>query len=59
MVQLGRQYGTGPASLAEIAIDAPFPRDDAFRVSTAAAAYAATLSRHVRDAGAAAVASSR
>ena len=45
--------------LAEIAIDAPFPRGDAFRVSTAAAAYAATLSRHVRDAGAAAVASSR
>ena len=26
MVQLGRRYGTGPASLAEIAIDEDLPR---------------------------------
>jgi NitT/TauT family transport system ATP-binding protein len=34
-----------------IAIDEPFPRDDAFRVSTAFAGYALRLSRLVAEAG--------
>ena len=38
--------------LADIAIEEPFPRDDAFRVSTAAAMYARQLSRLVAEAGA-------
>jgi NitT/TauT family transport system ATP-binding protein len=41
--------------LAHIDIAAPFPRDDAFRVSTEAAAVARKLSRLVADAGAAAI----
>jgi NitT/TauT family transport system ATP-binding protein len=41
--------------LAEIAVDAPFPRDDAFRVSTEAANHARRLSQLVAEAGAAAV----
>jgi NitT/TauT family transport system ATP-binding protein len=38
--------------LADIAIDAPFPRDDEFRVSTRAAAYARDLSARVAHASA-------
>ena len=38
--------------LETIAIDAPFPRTDAFRVSTAFAGYAQRLSRKVAEAGA-------
>jgi NitT/TauT family transport system ATP-binding protein len=38
--------------LETIAIDEPFPRTDAFRVSTAFAAYAQRLSRRVAEAGA-------
>jgi NitT/TauT family transport system ATP-binding protein len=41
--------------LAEVPIDVPFPRDDAFRVSTAAASFARRLSQLVAGAGAAAV----
>ena len=40
MVQLGRRYGTGPASLAEIAIDEDLPR-----------AYLEQLVTSLRDAG--------
>jgi len=40
--------------LETIAIDAPFPRTDTFRVSTAFAGYAQRLSRKVAEAGAAA-----
>jgi NitT/TauT family transport system ATP-binding protein len=39
--------------IAEVAVDAPFPRDDEFRVSIAAANHARELSRFVADAGAA------
>jgi len=40
MVQLGRRYGTGPASLAEIAADEDLPR-----------AYLEQLVMSLRDAG--------
>ena len=40
MVQLGRRYGTGPASLAEIALDEDLPR-----------AYLEQLVTSLRDAG--------
>jgi NitT/TauT family transport system ATP-binding protein len=39
--------------IAEVAIDEPFPRGEAFRVSTAFARYCQRLSLHVAEAGAA------